>query len=754
MQWLNQISSYLVFTREYLKAGVFVSLLSVWVLVALFYYLNRYTKRRYFTIWTAAWLFYALWITLSFGWQGALENPLVMVAQQWCIGLSAIFLFWGSLHFLDRRVRPALLGCFILLLLVWNYLGAYHLRKPLEIELPVFWLIALASATAGIGFFKYRRKHPYIGATLLAAGFLLWGIYMASYPFLENSEDLTSKDLTSVALFISAGLQLLLAIGMIILVLEEARQTYQAALEQVQTRKEERDALQSRVISTEERYQKLFDQASEAIVITNAEDFRILELNRAAELLLGISRTEDGRHSLTAFCEVTEPGNGPAKDSAGWFEFICQQHPLNVIRKDGVRTPVEANGTRIDFDGQPAFQFSLLELTERARLEQQLRQAEKLSAIGRMISGVAHELNNPLAVVKGYLELVLAHHELSPKTRADLEKAAHESNRAAKLVMNFLSFAREQPRHRESVNLNELVQRLVELRRFDIQEAKTETILDLDPHLPAISADPDQIQQLIVNLMNNSLQAMVEFPRPGRLKIQTRRSEDRVQVLVEDNGRGVPAHLLQKIFEPFFTTKDVGTGTGLGLSIAHSIMTEHKGRIFYEPASLGGAGFVLEFPAAPLAAGQGASGGTTTIAAKPAANGKACSGKILVLDDEQGIAEMLGEMLDLLGYTPSICCAAAQALELIEEQDFDLIISDYRMPGINGRQFHDFVAQKKPALARRIIFLTGDVVNEETLGFLQSIGNPHIAKPFSLTSVQTVVAATMGTSAPPEPVAG
>ena len=749
MQWLNQISSNLVFTREYLKAGVFVSLLSVWVLVALFYYLNRYTKRRYFTIWTTAWLFYAIWITLIFGRKGASENPLVLVIQQWCIGLSAIFLFWGSLRFLDRRVRPSVLGCFILFLAAWSYLGAYHLRKPLEIQLPVFWLIAFASAVTGIDFFNYRRKHPYIGATLLAAGFLLWGVYMASYPFLENSEDLTS-----VALFISAGLQLLLAVSMIILVLEEARQTYQVALEQVQTRKEERDALQSKVISTEERYQKLFDQASEAIVITAAEDCRILELNRTAERLLGISRSEVGRHVLTAFCELDSAGEPPSKDGDGWFQLVCRQHPLNLIRKDGVRTPVEINGTQIDFDGRRAYQFSLLELTERARLEQQLRQAEKLSAIGQMISGVAHELNNPLAVVKGYLELVLSHHELSPRTRSDLEKAAHESNRAAKLVMNFLSFAREQPAHRESIGLNELVQRLVELRRFDLQVAKTETILELDPNLPPIYADPDQVQQLIVNLMNNSLQAMVDSPGIGRLKIQTRRIEDRVQVLVEDNGPGVPAHLLNKIFEPFFTTKEVGAGTGLGLSIAHSIMTEHKGRIFYQTSSLGGAGFVLEFPAAPLIAAPGPSNGNTTFLARPVATEKVCSGKILVLDDEKGIAEMLGEMLGLLGYTPTVCSAAAQALELIEEQDFDLIISDFRMPGINGRQFHDFVAQKKPALARRIIFLTGDVVNGETREYLESIGNPHIAKPFNLSSVQKAVAETMRANASPEPVAG
>src|SRR5580698_9576568 len=241
MHWLEQISSNLVFTREYLKAGVLVSLLSVWVLVALFYYLIRYTRRRYFTIWTAAWLFYALWITLSFRVPGNRNEPLLLMFQQWCVGVSAIFLLWGSRSFLGEKVRQSMLGFFFVFLLIWSYLGAYRWSKPLEMEVPVFSLIALASLVTAGSFFNYRRKNPtYIGATLLTLGFFLWGIYMAGYPFLENSQDLTS-----LALFTSAGLQLMLAVSMIILVLEEVRQTQHIAQIEAQTRKAERDVLQS-----------------------------------------------------------------------------------------------------------------------------------------------------------------------------------------------------------------------------------------------------------------------------------------------------------------------------------------------------------------------------------------------------------------------------------------------------------------------------------------------------------------------------
>ncbi len=735
IRFWEQLSSNLLITREYLKAGVLVSLLTVWVLVALFYYLNRFTRRRYFTIWTAAWLFYALWITLTFGTYGDENRPFLVMLQQWCVGVSAVFLLWGSLDFVGERVRQSSLAWFMAFLFVWSYIGAYHLSKP-EMELPAFWLIAIASLITAASFFKYRGRHQYIGATLLSLGFFLWSVYMAVYPFLEDS-----KDLTSVALFVSASLQLMLAVSMIILVLEEVRQTQHVALQEAQSREAERDVLKSRVHSTEERYQKLFAQASEAILITDAASFQILELNRAAERLLGLSRAEACSQTLNTFCQVhTESGN-PPQNSEEWFHAVCHQRPLNLTRKNGALTPVEVNGALVDFDGKTAYQFFFLELTERAQLEQQLRQAEKLSAIGRMVSGVAHELNNPLSVVKGYLELVLAHHELTPQTRADLEKAAHESNRAAKLVMNFLSLAREQPSHRETVNLNDLVRHLVELRRIDLIVAKTDVALELDSALPAISADPDQIHQLIVNLMNNATQAVVDQSRPGRLKIYTRVCGDLVQMAVEDNGPGVPPNLVNKIFEPFFTTKDVGTGTGLGLSIAHTIMTEHKGRIFYQTSSLGGAGFVLEFPAIAPAPAKGKAGGhpTTALVLKAAPLEPAHAGNILVLDDEKSIAEMLAEMLGILGYTPTVCNAPIHALELLEDHDFDLIISDFRMPGINGRQFYSLAVQKNPVLAQQIIFLTGDVVNEETQAFLSSIGNPHIAKPFNLTSVKTVV---------------
>ncbi|MBI4326297.1 MAG: response regulator [Chloroflexi bacterium] len=732
---MNSIGFNLYFPYEYLKAALVVSLLSVWVLVGLFHYLNRYTKRRYFTIWTAAWLFYALWLTLCISLPGDSQDAFLLMLKQWCVGLSAVFLLWGAARFLKLQTSQRLFGFFMAFLFVWSYIGSFHLEDLLWVQLPIFGLIGLASVLTAWCFFRMRSRREYLGAGLLSFGFLLWGLYLSSYPFLQRSEQLISS-----GFFISAVLQLFIAVSMIVLVLEEVRNTNQLALRQIQTQKSETALLRSRVVSTEERYRSLFDQASEGIVIAAAEDLRILELNQTAQQLLGINAGDPGQPTLNTFCQVkaqTQPSPTSGQD---WFGVVCRQRQINLVRRDGGATPAEVDGAPINFEGQPAFQFFIREMTERARLEQQLRQAEKLSALGRMISGIAHELNNPLAIIKGYLELILSRHELNVQTRADLEKVAHESNRAAKLVGNFLSFAREQPVHRQKTEVNALIHRVTELRQSAIREAGTTVTLDLDSALPPTQADPDQIEQVLVNLVNNALHAVADSSPPGHLRISTRSKGKFILILVEDNGPGIPEEISPHIFEPFFTTKEVGTGTGLGLSIAHSIMADHQGRIFHQPSTEGGACFGLELPIMEtLSIDQGPApdrAGAASVAEIRSFRGA----QILVLDDEPSLAELLGEMLTILGHSATVCNSALQALQLVQERPFDLVLSDFRMPVMNGREFYEAVVQNKPHLAKRIIFLTGDVVNEETQAFLTSVGNPHLCKPFQLSTIEKAVA--------------
>ena len=309
--------------------------------------------------------------------------------------------------------------------------------------------------------------------------------------------------------------------------------------------------------------------------------------------------------------------------------------------------------------------------------------------------------------------------------------------------------AHEQPAHRQNVDLNGLIRRVVELRKFELLIAGVNLRLELAEPLPPVVGDPDQIQQVLVNLMGNGVHALAEHPHPRQLTLRTRVDGQVIQVAVEDNGAGVPEHLLSRIFEPFFTTKEVGSGTGLGLSIAHGIMADHEGRLFYEPPGGGGAGFIMEFPLRTEADNVPVVAAVEPAVEKPMADSHAISARILVLDDEKSIAELLGELLLALGHQPTLCHSAAQALELLGETEFDLIISDFRMPAMDGRAFYEAVLAQKPELARRIIFLTGDVVNEDTLRFLRSVGNPYLAKPFQLSTVEQSVAQVLRENAAP-----
>jgi len=238
----------LIVSQESLKAAILVSILSVWVLIGLFTYLNRYTKRRYFTLWTVAWMFYGLWLSLNYGLFRFPENPLLEMSKQCCLGIAATFMLWGSFRFLGMRVRQVLLGLFMGFLVVWSYFGNYYLQRELYIQLPIFGLIGLASILTAICFFQYRRKKPFIGATLLTFGFFLWGCYFANYPFFQMTAELEAS-----GFFISAVLQLFIAVSMIVLVLEEVRHSNQFVFQQLHSHRTEKEVLKTKVISAEER---------------------------------------------------------------------------------------------------------------------------------------------------------------------------------------------------------------------------------------------------------------------------------------------------------------------------------------------------------------------------------------------------------------------------------------------------------------------------------------------------------------------
>src|SRR5580658_4950018 len=255
----------LVFPKEYMSAALMVSLLSVWVLVGLFFYLNRYTRREYFTIWTAAWLFYALWLTLSLQMVKKQDSGIAMgneedvrsvvfTIKQCCVSISAVFLLWGSLRFLGLPVKQRLLGGFMLFLVIWTIISP-EVLTALQVQLPVFILLGLSSLFAGVCFFRLRKQKAFVGAGMLSMGFLLWGLYLGTYPFSRQYDNLYSA-----GFFVAAVLQLFIAVSMIVLVLEEVRHHAEQVRLEIVAIRLEKEALQAKVISTEEECQGLYNR--------------------------------------------------------------------------------------------------------------------------------------------------------------------------------------------------------------------------------------------------------------------------------------------------------------------------------------------------------------------------------------------------------------------------------------------------------------------------------------------------------------
>jgi two-component system NtrC family sensor kinase len=403
---------------------------------------------------------------------------------------------------------------------------------------------------------------------------------------------------------------------------------------------------------------------------------------------------------------------------------------------------VELSSSALELDGKPAYHLVLRELNERARLEQQLREAEKLSALGQLASGIAHEVNNPLAIMQAHLELILARNTCDAHTRADIQKVITEGNRAAALIRNFLAVARKKRQDMQPIDLNRMLSAIADNQHLARVGQEILYALQLDPHCPPIAGDSSQLERVFINLYRNAEQATEQNRADPRIKISTRRIGELVQVRIEDNGPGVPAHLASKIFEPFFTTKEVGAGTGLGLSISHQIVADHHGRIFCEPSPLGGAAFVVELPLVAIHDSE------TTPPAEPgpepappaapssSAHGQSRSARILLIDDEAALAEMICEYLNMNGHRAQFCCGAEEALSLMERVQFDLVISDFRMPGLTGEQLFEKTLDRDPDLARRVVFMTGDIIGADARRFFSTHDVPCLTKPCALPTIE------------------
>jgi len=384
--------------------------------------------------------------------------------------------------------------------------------------------------------------------------------------------------------------------------------------------------------------------------------------------------------------------------------------------------------------------------TSRRQLESRLFHNERLAALGQMVSGIAHELNNALTSIFGYAQLV------QQRTRgfeweAEAQYILEQGDRARRIARNLLLFARSTKGERERVSLNEVVERTVQIRAYELRLQNICVELDLDENLPEAIADAAQIQQALLNLILNAEQAICQVKESGHIWIRTMRiSADRVALELADDGPGVPPEVVLRIFDPFFTTKPAGQGTGLGLSILYGIVHQHGGEVSVGTRQGGGAVFTVELPSAPsLSASEDKpyvirASGLEEVLTEQKRDGS----RILVVEDEPTVAQLIADVLSEEGHFVDTVLDSREGLDLARTHPYDLIICDLRMPHLDGPAFYRQLATDQRTLQHRLIFVTGDTLAPRTVDFLRKCGLPYLAKPFFVEELKSVVAAGLG----------
>lgn len=509
-------------------------------------------------------------------------------------------------------------------------------------------------------------------------------------------------------------------------------------------------ARQDALDESEARYRNLFEQAPEPILICDW-DGRILDANGAASALYGRKRRDLLARGLDDIAELR-------RDERGLLMSGLRRRRRGVARvrgrrADGSTFPQTLEIAVTAVRGQERLLVQVRDLTDQERMQAELLQAQKMEALGQLISGVAHELNNPLSAIVAFGQLLHTDERLPPDLTRDADLLVQEAERTRRIVQNLLDFARQRTPERQPADLRMLVERTLELHSYALGAGRIVATLDIPDDLPPVHIDPNQIHQVLLNLTLNAIQAIRSVSQTGSIHIAARAigqgPADAVRLSIHDDGPGVSPHVQPHLFEPFFTTKDVGQGTGLGLSVSYGIVAAHGGRLWFEPARTGGATFLLELPtrAQPEPAADGASGrdarGVSTVVAASLA-GRRRDARILAVDDEPAVRVMLKRALVRAGYDVAVAASGAEALDRIGDEDFDLLLIDHRMSGMDGIETYNHAVALRPEMRRRVLIMSGDALNPALRDFAVANGLRMLAKPFDLAMLISVVDEELG----------
>jgi two-component system NtrC family sensor kinase len=497
---------------------------------------------------------------------------------------------------------------------------------------------------------------------------------------------------------------------------------------------DEHKSAEEALVASEEQYHAMFNASIDGLALWNAAG-RIVDTNPALWRMYGYS---DGEFS------ALPPGSwaGPTYRPE-FLRAVAAGESLHAEmterRRDGSAFDLEVHGIPMQYQGKPHVLTIARDITEKkrsaeelARQRESLYQREKLAALGSLLAGVSHELNNPLSVVVA--RAVLLEEQGDSVTQAAAMKIRTAAERCARIVRTFLAMARQQRPERGAVAINDVVAAALDIAGYAIRTSSIEVTLDLGRGLPRVLADADQLHQVLLNLIINAQQSLQERAMPRRIRVASRFDvgADMVEIVVADNGPGIPAHLRARIFEPYFTTKPIGIGLGVGLAVSLGIVEAHGGSLTVDCPAEGGAAFSIRLPVGDAAAASVEDG------APPKTVGRQRT--ILVVDDEEEIRATLSEILTGAGHHVVTVNSGREALKRMASEHYDVILTDIRMPDLDGQALYREIKRRWPARAGRVVFVTGDTLASASREFVSVSGRPIIEKPFLPGEVRKLVA--------------
>jgi signal transduction histidine kinase/CheY-like chemotaxis protein len=661
--------------------------------------------------------------------------PAEHTLRSFCYAGLAVSTGLGTFWFLDGSLGMAI-GFYCLAL---GFLFSYNLRHRHGVPraafmaalMPAAWILSTVFLTGGpagtrghwlflpplLALLLFRTRV----AVLYAAGYCaavmgLWLLHLTSYPFPQLPESAAS-DMDMMLSSVSAFVALVVV-------------TLVFALEQQRARRG------GHTVAL--HLESLLNGIPEPIVAVEAGStayggHHILYTNAAMERLLGDDATGGTLERLSRRERL--PGLVAAFQRQ--FEQVARRDgPVTnqvELGHEGERRVLELSSQRLGGTDSRQIVTVARDLTDQLDTERLLAQSAKMAAIGQLVAGVAHELNNPIAAIKATAALLET--DLDGPHRGDARTIGESAERAARIVRGLLGFARELPPERVATDLNEVVIRCLRGRAsVSAPHIRVTPILAAD--LPATIADPAQMEQVVTNLLNNAELAIADGPRPadGEVVIRTARRGDRLVLEIEDNGRGIPETQVARIFDPFFTTRKIGAGTGLGLAITHGIVAQHGGAIRVDSSEGHGTTFTVEIPL------QAPVGGVTRPRhGDPGEPARRAVRRVLLVDDENALRNVVGRYLRRRGHEVAEAETAERAIELAREESYDLVLLDVKMPGMNGDELFRLWQAENPRVAGRVVFATGDTVSPTTHWFLADSGRPVLEKPYDLKHVARLV---------------